>query len=103
MKTAEQRYMPQLDSLRFFAVLGVLVTHYAQPQHFPWILGTLEWGDLGVRLFFVLSGFLITGILLGCRELADATPQSVFLLIRQFYCRRFLRIFPVYYLVLAVV
>jgi peptidoglycan/LPS O-acetylase OafA/YrhL len=95
--------MPQLDSLRFFAMLAVLIAHNADPRLFPWIFGTFPWATLGVRLFFVLSGFLITGILLDCRDLADATSQNRLFLIRQFYFRRFLRIFPIYYLVLAVV
>jgi peptidoglycan/LPS O-acetylase OafA/YrhL len=103
IRAAERGYMPQLDSLRFFAVLGVMITHNGQPQQFPWIFGTLPWGSLGVRLFFVLSGFLITGILLDCRDLADATSHNPLFLIRQFYIRRFLRIFPIYYFVLAVV
>jgi peptidoglycan/LPS O-acetylase OafA/YrhL len=102
-KVAEREYMPQLDSLRFFAVLAVLIAHEGQPQKFPWILGALPWGALGVRLFFVLSGFLITGILLGCRDLAEATSQNPLFFIRQFYFRRFLRIFPIYYLVLVAI
>jgi peptidoglycan/LPS O-acetylase OafA/YrhL len=101
--SAEREYMPQLDSLRFFAVLAVLIAHDAQPERLPWIFGALPWGALGVRLFFVLSGFLITGILLDCRDLADATSQNRLVFIQRFYIRRFLRIFPIYYLVLAVV
>jgi peptidoglycan/LPS O-acetylase OafA/YrhL len=91
--------MSQLDALRFFAVLGVLVLHFWHPQPGLWIF-RLNWGELGVRLFYVLSGFLITGILLGCRELADRQPERRLFLVRQFYVRRILRIFPLYYLVL---
>jgi peptidoglycan/LPS O-acetylase OafA/YrhL len=49
-------YRPQLDALRTFAVFGVLVSHY-------WLIESPV-GHFGVRLFFVLSGFLITSILL---------------------------------------
>ena len=55
-----------------------------------------------MRLFFVLSGVLITGILLDCRDLADRHPERRLFLVRQFYLRRVLRIFPLYYLVLVV-
>ena len=97
----ERGYMSQLDSLRFFAVLGVMVFHFWHPRPELWML-RLNWGELGVRLFFVLSGFLITGILLGCRELAERHPGRRLFVVRQFYLRRFLRIFPLYYLVLVV-
>jgi peptidoglycan/LPS O-acetylase OafA/YrhL len=100
---ANNSYMPQLDALRFFAVLGVLVVHNWRPQKLPWIFGELDWGNLGVRLFFVLSGFLITGILLDCRNLAESSPSPGRLFyVKQFYIRRFLRIFPIYYLVLFI-
>jgi peptidoglycan/LPS O-acetylase OafA/YrhL len=95
-------YMPQLDGLRFFAILGVLVAHAWDPPPLPWIFGGVDWGSLGVRLFFVLSGFLITGILFDCRERAEATASSRMFFVRQFYVRRFLRIFPLYYAVLLV-
>jgi peptidoglycan/LPS O-acetylase OafA/YrhL len=81
----------QLDSLRAFAVLGVLATHFA-----PATKVVAPLGDFGVRLFFVLSGFLITGILLRAGQ--DGRPHTL----RQFYARRFLRIFPAFYLVLFV-
>jgi peptidoglycan/LPS O-acetylase OafA/YrhL len=87
--------MTQLDSLRTFAVAIVAWVHWGPPSlHFglPWYVG--------VNLFFVLSGFLITGILLDCRWPAGAeNPRRVFSM-RQFYIRRFLRIFPLYYMVL---
>lgn len=94
--------MPQLDTLRFFAVLGVMVAHFWHPKKLPWLFGDLDWAGLGVRLFFVLSGFLITRILLGCREMAENRSQTHFYFVRQFYIRRFLRIFPIYYLVIII-
>jgi peptidoglycan/LPS O-acetylase OafA/YrhL len=97
-----QNYMPQLDALRFFAVLGVLVSHFWIPKKLPWLLADMDLGWLGVRLFFVLSGFLITGILLDARKMAETSVHTPAFLIRQFYIRRFLRIFPIYYLVIAV-
>lgn len=100
--TRERGYMPQLDALRFFAVLGVLIVHNWQPSPGTWIVGQVDWGDLGVRLFFVLSGFLITGILIGGREVAAAGRMRRLLFMRRFYVRRFLRIFPLYYAVIAV-
>jgi peptidoglycan/LPS O-acetylase OafA/YrhL len=60
----------------------------------------LEWGLMGVNLFFVLSGFLITGILLDGRAGATGRGERWFV-IRQFYTRRVLRIFPLFYLTLA--
>ena len=61
----------------------------------------MDFALLGVWLFFVLSGFLITGILLRARAQIDHGRQPHGQVIRQFYARRFLRIFPLYYLVLA--
>lgn len=99
---ASGTYMPQLDGLRVFAVLGVLVAHDwgAAQTRLPWLFGQLEWGHLGVQLFFVLSGFLITGILLRCRSGVEAQTERGGFYLRQFYARRFLRIFPIYYLIL---
>lgn len=82
--------MPQLDALRAFAVAGVAISHWVPKSYqfgLPW------WA--GVELFFVLSGFLITGILLRCRDLPDVRYS-----LRAFYMRRFLRIFPLFYGVL---
>jgi peptidoglycan/LPS O-acetylase OafA/YrhL len=92
--------MPQLDALRFFAIMGVIVSHNWGPPRAPWIFGGVVWGELGVRLFFVLSGFLITGILIRGREITERAPERRLFVIRQFYIRRFLRIFPIYYVVL---
>ena len=94
--------MPQLDGLRALAVGAVLVHHFLPLQRFiP--DNFVSFGELGVRLFFVLSGFLITGILLKCRIDSDSSNEPRSFKLRQFYVRRFLRIFPVYYLTLAIV
>jgi peptidoglycan/LPS O-acetylase OafA/YrhL len=91
--------MIQLDGLRALAVLAVLLSHFGASNSL--IVRSLPWGSMGVRLFFVLSGFLITGILLKCREFQNS-GQAAGGLIGKFYARRFLRIFPVYYAVLFV-
>ncbi len=90
--------MPQLDSLRAIAVVFVLIEHWlrdeAWTKHF-------SFGMSGVTLFFVLSGFLITRILLSNREMYESGKAERRHLIRQFYIRRTLRIFPIYYITLA--
>jgi peptidoglycan/LPS O-acetylase OafA/YrhL len=93
--------MPELDSIRGAAILGVLIYHgfywSVDPNAFPlWqrICLTATWpGRLGVNLFFVLSGFLITGLLLDSRHRPDYY--------KRFYVRRALRIFPAYLALLA--
>jgi peptidoglycan/LPS O-acetylase OafA/YrhL len=93
--------MRQLDGLRAVAVAAVTWFHWSPVGTHLW--GT-SLGEMGVQLFFVLSGFLITGILLDARARNPSTPGRVFA-IRQFYIRRALRLFPLLYLVvlLAVV
>ncbi len=90
-------YMRQLDGLRAMAVLSVTWFHFAPES---WQLG-VRWGKLGVWLFFVLSGFLITGILLRTRVWVEESSQGLGYSVRQFFARRFLRIFPLYYAVIA--
>jgi len=89
--------MPELDTIRGIAVLAVLLLHAFAWQyaglHFGvwarWFLALTQPGGVGVNLFFVLSGFLITGILLDSR-----TRPNFY---RRFYTRRALRILPAYY------
>jgi peptidoglycan/LPS O-acetylase OafA/YrhL len=90
-------YLVQLDALRAFAVFGVLFFHFYQRDGRVFV----PVGVWGVRLFFVLSGFLITGILLNCRGLSSTRSGGVGQL-RQFYVRRTLRIFPLFYLVVFI-
>ena len=87
--------MPQLDGLRGVAILLVLA------QHWVGLNWTIVAGRTGVTLFFILSGYLITGILLGLRDRADQCVTAKVGALRLFYLRRALRIFPPFYLVLA--
>ncbi|HJQ37771.1 MAG TPA: acyltransferase [Thermoanaerobaculia bacterium] len=92
-------YRPQLDGIRALAILIVLFAHFAPPQWTKNPYASI--GYLGVELFFVLSGFLITGILLGDREAVATGQYTRWRSMTRFYLRRAVRIFPTYYLVLA--
>lgn len=81
----------QIDGLRCIAIVSVLIEHFA-----GFIGKRVGLGFFGVDLFFVISGFLITeGILKD--EDKDQTQRSI---LKKFYLKRFLRIFPIYYLLL---
>jgi len=94
--------MPELDAIRGLAIIGVLFYHglywnveLTKFPHFARLIFTAFWlGRQGVNLFFVLSGFLITGILLDSRSRPDYY--------RRFYIRRILRIVPAYFLTLLI-
>ncbi len=90
-------YLPQLDGLRTVAVGLVLVWHWLPGYALPWLDG-----EFGVRLFFVMSGLLITGILLDARTKSEQGIGTRFGVLHAFYIRRALRIFPVYYATLFV-
>ena len=83
--------IPQLDAVRGIAILVVLAHNLHAFSSLPLSLFS-KYGWMGVDLFFVLSGFLITGILLDSK-----TSENYF---RNFYARRCLRIWPLYYSVL---
>ena len=94
-------YMPELDSVRGLAILLVLLLHgTAWPLHSHlssfglWFFTVAQHGGVGVNLFFVLSGFLITGILIDSKNDRDYY--------RRFYFRRALRIFPAFYVTLLI-
>ncbi len=87
-------YIPQFDGLRGVAVLMVLIGHSGFLERLPHA-GMLEYARFSVDSYFVLSGFLITGILLDSKG-----SENYF---RNFYARRAVRIWPLYYLVLFLV
>jgi len=101
MKNSRE-YLPALDGIRGIAIILVMLYHFTIPfqlsEHLNIIDGLLaaflQIGWVGVDLFFVLSGFLITGILY------DTAGKDNYL--KNFFVRRFLRIFPLYYLMLFV-
>ncbi len=89
-------YAPELDGLRTIAVIGVMFAHFSStvPQYF-------EPGAPGVRLFFVLSGFLITQVLWRARDRCEAAQTSRRGALRQFCIRRVFRLWPLYFASLA--
>ncbi len=86
-------YFPSLNGIRAICAMMVI------KEHAQWKIGSapqmIEWGFLGVDMFFVISGFLIVTLLLRERDRAGQID------LKQFYVRRTLRIFPIYYLVIA--
>ena len=107
-RTATSRfYHPELDALRFFAFLMVFMHHTLphQPEFWtklgvPSVLATVlsgvgASGAFGVSLFFVLSAYLITELLLREKELVGSLD------VKSFYVRRILRIWPLYFFFLA--
>lgn len=92
-------HIVQLDGLRFYAVLMVMIAHWLQWHWHDEFLLSLPFSN-GVILFFVLSGFLITRILLENRKKYILNKREMRNLYLNFYIRRSLRIFPLYYAVI---
>ncbi len=82
-------YLPGLDGLRAIAVVGVMIYH----AHHDWLPG----GYLGVEVFFVISGYLITLLLIGEHERTGHVD------LRQFWARRFRRLLPALFVMMAMV
>jgi len=98
MKESAQ-HVPALDGIRGFAALSIFIVHYAGGAHafmgrLRYLAEPINFGWAAVSLFFVLSGYLISGILWD----SLGTPNWW----RRFYWRRSLRIFPLYYLALLI-
>src|SRR6478609_3641264 len=87
-----RRHFASLDGLRGMSIIAV-VWHHTASRAFPNV-AFLQHGDYGVALFFVISGFLITTLLIREKEAHGDIS------LRAFYARRALRIFPLYYAVL---
>jgi peptidoglycan/LPS O-acetylase OafA/YrhL len=101
-------YRPELDALRFFAFLGVFAVHvgnypieYLEQRHIPQavgriLVGLVRGGSYGVDVFFALSAYLITELLLREKQRFGRLDVPAF------YLRRMLRIWPLYYLAVLV-
>ena len=80
MSNSKTEYMPALDGLRALSILLVIVAHAGLERYVP--------GGLGVVIFFVISGYLITG------QIIDEVEANGILSIKTFYLRRFFRLAP---------
>ncbi|MGP0018334.1 MAG: acyltransferase family protein [Candidatus Sulfotelmatobacter sp.] len=103
---AQRFYRPELDCLRFFAFFAVFIHHtfaheadYYAARHIPFgafLASAARAGSFGVDLFFLLSAYLITELLLREREQFGSVH------LRSFYVRRMLRIWPLYFLAVLI-
>src|ERR1051326_2201548 len=102
-KEKSKVYFPGLHGLRFFAAMMVVFSHVELMKEYHGFANVYdssqavyESGRLGVTLFFVLSGFLISYLLLVEKKVSGTVS------IRKFYSRRILRIWPLYYLLILI-
>lgn len=93
----KRSFYPNLDGYRGLAVILVLISHWLVISYFPEYI-FLKLGFLGVNFFFVLSGFLITEILI--IEVYSKVDKKIIL--KNFFAKRTLRIFPIYYLTILI-
>jgi len=91
-------YLPGLNGLRALAAISVMLSHVFQNTFGNWGIPTIKLPlfDGGVTLFFVISGFLITYLLL------HEKSKTQTINIKYFYVRRILRIWPIYYLIILI-
>jgi peptidoglycan/LPS O-acetylase OafA/YrhL len=92
----QETYFSQLDGVRFLAVALVLIDHWMAERLI------IPLGPLGVTMFFLLSGFLITRILIQSKIKDDLQGRSHWFSVKQFIIRRSIRIFPIYFLAIFV-
>lgn len=94
-------YIRQLDAIRAIAVTLVIISHWLPDYFFLNRISHGQNGAFGVNIFFVLSGFLITRILLQNKIDLEKQQLPKVIAIKNFFFRRALRIFPIYYLTLT--
>ncbi|MGB4773709.1 MAG: acyltransferase [Daejeonella sp.] len=93
------KYIKQLDGLRAIAVILVIISHWIPTTN---LINRIPNGAIGVDIFFVLSGFLISKILFDNKNRAEELNIPKSTSIKNFYVRRTLRIFPIYYLTIFI-
>ena len=93
MNKGPREYFKGLNGIRAVAAVGVMISHSLQEMHnFGFKrMSALQFGGIGVTIFFTLSGFLITYLLL--KEIENYKTIDI----RKFYLRRVLRIWPLYF------
>jgi peptidoglycan/LPS O-acetylase OafA/YrhL len=98
-ESRESRRIPGLDGMRAVSILLVIAWHLRSSGSAQWLLplALVDTGNLGVRVFFVISGFLITSVLLA------EYGRTGTIDLRRFYIRRAFRIMPVFYVFLAMI
>jgi peptidoglycan/LPS O-acetylase OafA/YrhL len=94
------QHIKKLDSLRAIAAILVIFWHWIPVTSF---INTFDNGAIGVNIFFVLSGFLISRILMTNRDEAQRLKNNKLVVFKNFYVRRALRIFPVYYFLVLLI
>lgn len=94
----QKPFFPTIDGMRAIAIIIVVLDHALHQvyRETSWIR-YLPYGDMGVYLFFVISGFLITTLLLHEQQ------KNSEINLKKFYIRRILRIFPVAYLYIGII
>lgn len=99
MVSNKLKHIIQIDGLRCFAVLGIIFAHYLVSHIDSDTIRKIPFGS-GVNLFFVISGYLITTILLNKKHEIENNSTSFKREIKNFFAKRVLRIFPLYYIVI---
>ena len=93
------KYVKQLDSLRALAIFTVIVVHWFPEGN--WLYSFSVYAN-APKIFFTISGFLITSILLKEKNRAEISGSNKILVFKNFFFKRALRIFPAYFLVLTI-